>query len=74
MNRVKLYQKCYDRIGMKVMEKTEMKTGILNSFEVIDNPDGTLSVFYIVGFENENSMWSEKHHESNIVLMKGTEL
>ncbi|UTV34895.1 hypothetical protein [Bacillus altitudinis] len=74
MNRVKLYQKCYDRIGMTVIEKKNMKTGILNSFEVIDNPDGSLSVFYIVGFENENSMWLEKHHESNIVLMKGTEL
>lgn len=74
MKRVKLYQKCYDRIGMKVIEKKEMKTGVLNSFEVKEKIDGTLDVFYIVGFENENSMWIERHHESNIVLMKGTEL
>lgn len=74
MNKVKLYQKCYGRIGMKVIETDYMKSGHIVSFVVNDSPDGTYNVYYIVGFENGQHTWLEKIHESKIALMKGSEL
>lgn len=74
MNQFKLYQKCEKRVGMKVIETKEMKAGTIIEFDIKVNIDGTFDVHYIVSFKGERHAWLEKHHESNIVLMKGTEL
>lgn len=74
MDKIKLYKKCYDRIGMTVIETEDMKAGRIIDFEINDNLDGTHAVHYIVGFDDEQHTRLEKIHESKIVLLKGSEL
>lgn len=74
MKKAKLYEKCFDRIGMTVFEKDYFRKGTIGSYLILNNPDGTYSVNYIVAFEQGDSLILETIHESKIVIMKGTEL
>jgi hypothetical protein len=70
----KLYDKMFNRIGMTVFEKDSYRRGTVNSFMILDNPDGTYSVNYIVAFGGYKTITLETVHESKVVLVKGTEL
>ncbi|MDZ4632232.1 hypothetical protein ORN01_25080 [Bacillus cereus] len=73
--REKLIKKCFNRIGMTVFEKEGMKKGTITSFKLEDNPDGTYSVIFMVMFDLNNGFVRIDHfHESQLVLMKGTEI
>ncbi|MDA2738440.1 hypothetical protein PDQ75_25125 [Bacillus cereus group sp. Bc015] len=73
--KVKLYEKCFKRIGMTVFEKDGMKKGTITSFTIEDNPDGTFCVNYLVMFDLGNGFCRvQPIHESKLVLMKGSEL
>lgn len=74
MEKAKLYEKCFNRIGMTVFEKDFARKGIINSFIIMDNPDGTLSVNYIVAFDHFKAIKLETVHESKLVIVKGSEL
>jgi hypothetical protein len=74
MEKAKLYKKLYKRIGMTVFEKEGYRRGFINSFTVLDNPDGTFSVNYLISFGDFNSISREYVHESKLVLVKGTEI
>jgi len=74
MSKVKLYEKCFNRIGMTVFERDFARKGTINSFIILDNPDGTYSVNYIVSFDYFHAIKVETIHESKLVLVKGTEI
>jgi hypothetical protein len=74
MRKAKLYGKLYDRLGMTVFEKDYFRKGTIGSFMILDNPDGTYSVNYIVAFEHGETIRLETIHESKLILMIGTEI
>ncbi|MFX5501855.1 hypothetical protein ACM5ME_17785 [Bacillus subtilis] len=51
-----------------------MRKGRINSFQIMDNPDGTYSVNYLITFSHGKAYRLEMIHESKIVLLKGSEL
>lgn len=73
MDKAKLFDKCLNRIGMTVFVKDTMRRGEVYSFQIIDNPDGTYSVNYMILFSYGKAYRLEMIHESKIVLLKGSE-
>lgn len=74
MDKGKLFVKCFSRVGMTVFVKDTMRKGRINSFQIMDNPDGTYSVNYLITFSHGKAYRLEMIHESKIVLLKGSEL
>jgi hypothetical protein len=70
----KLSEKLFNRIGMTVFEKDTMRKGMISSFIILDNPDDTFSINYIVYFKNGDSIVLETVHEAKLVILKGTEI
>jgi len=70
----KLSEKLFNRIGMTVFEKDTMRKGMISSFLILDNPDDTFSINYIVYFKEDDVIKLETVHESKLVLLKGTEI
>ena len=70
----KLSEKLFNRIGMTVFEKDTMRKGMINSFIILDNPDSSFSINYIVYFKQGDVIKLETVHESKLVLLKGTEI
>lgn len=72
-DRIKLYNKCANRVGMKVYESTTGRSGKIHSFAILNNPDGTFSVNYTVAFKlgESEAIRLESIHESKLVLFLG---
>lgn len=70
----KLSEKLFNRIGMTVFEKDTMRKGMISSFMILDNPDETFSINYIVYFKEGENIKLESVHESKLILLKGTEI
>ena len=70
----KLSEKLFNRIGMTVFEKDTMRKGMISSFIILDNPDDSFSINYIVYFKEADVIKLETVHESKLVLLKGTEI
>jgi len=70
----KLSEKLFNRIGMTVFEKDTMRKGMISSFLILDNPDDSFSINYVVYFTEKDVIKLETVHESKLVLLKGTEI
>ena len=70
----KLSEKLFNRIGMTVFEKDTMRKGMISSFLILDNPDDSFSINYVVYFTENDVIKLETVHESKLVLLKGTEI
>jgi hypothetical protein len=70
----KLSEKLFNRIGMTVFEKDTMRKGMISSFIILDNPNDSFSINYIVYFTKDETISLETVHESKLVLLKGTEI
>lgn len=66
--------KMINRIGMTVFIKDDMRKGTITSFVIEDKPDGSFQVYYSIIVELNDVYLMQRIHESNVVIMKGTEL
>jgi hypothetical protein len=74
MDKVKLYDKMMNRIGTTIFEKEGYRKGVIHNFMILDNPDGTYSVNYIVAFGTYKTVTLETVHESKVILVKGSKI